>query len=68
MNQTLAHKSRNKTNELKAYFLLRAAIYLLNSLVKKSDFGLIAAALKRAVTVLKILNENFGSQCQCGGG
>ena len=59
-----ALKSRNKHNELRKS-LLRAAIYLVNCLVKKSDFGLIAAA-----TVNR--NLDTGTNCdyslQCGQG
>ena len=47
-----ALKSRHKTNELRAYIWLRASIYLVNSLVEKTDFRLIAAALKCAAKVL----------------
>ena len=46
-----AHKTRNKPNELRAYIWLRAAIYLVNCLVEKSDFRLIAAGLKCAAMV-----------------
>ena len=38
-------------DELRAYIWLRTAIYLVNSLVKKTDFKLIAAALNCAATV-----------------
>ena len=57
-----ALKSRNKTDELRACIWLRAAIYLVNSLVKKLDFRLIAAALKRATTVLEIKHCELGSR------
>ena len=40
-------------DELRAYIWLRIAIYLVNSLIKNTDFRLIAAALKCAATVCK---------------
>ena len=49
---SLTLKSRKKNRWVKTLYLLRAAIYLVNSLVKKSDFGLIAAALKCAAMVI----------------
>ena len=50
--RSCALQSCNKTDELRAAIWLRAAIYLVNYLVKKSDFGLIAAALKCVATVV----------------
>jgi hypothetical protein len=49
-------KSPNKPNELRAYIWLSAAIYLVNSLVKQSDFGLIASAFKFARAAMVIIN------------
>ena len=48
-------KSRNKTDDLRTYIWLRAAIYLVNSLVKKTGFRLIAEALKCAGTVFSLI-------------
>ena len=51
MYRSRALKSLTKTDELRAYIGLRAAIYLVNFLAKKTDFRLIAAALKCAAMV-----------------
>ena len=44
---------------------LRAAIYLVNSLVKKSDFGLIATALKCVATGFNLIVVKFQNCAKC---
>ena len=48
--------SHNKTDALRVYVLLVAAIYLIDSTVKKSDFELTASALKCAALDCSVEN------------
>ena len=62
--RSCALKCRKKHDELRAYIWLRATIYLVNCLVKRSPFGLIAASFKCAAMVYIFFYQVFFIKCK----